>query len=171
MPRIATAAKNTPVSKNSGVDTTDEEVGQAKPRVVKSTGPAVEAMEREPIEPVDHKVSEEKLKELAFMEDVLTILVMDTTNDVDEPMPCVWVNGVSQHFQRGVEQKVKRKFISRLAEARKTVYRAEQYTDAEGTKAYRYVPHSGLIVQFQVRHDPAGERGAAWLKTKLEAAG
>lgn len=151
------------------VESNEQVVGQDKPRDMKSTGAARKALEPSHIEPVDKPVSKEKLADLAFMEEELTIQVHDSTNPTDEPIPYVINGGRRQAFIRGREQKVKRKFVEILARMKKTTYTQEKYKDAQGIDGIRNVPHTALVYPFAVVHDP-NPRGRDWLKGVLAEA-
>ena len=139
------------------------QVGQDVPREMKSTGPARESLDPPVIQPVGKVVSKQKLEMLKFMEDVLTIIVHDSTNPMDDPIPMVWNDGRSQAFIRGQEQQVKRKYVEVLARARKTTYTQEKYLDGVGNEAYRNIPHTAPRFPFSVLADP-DPRGRDWLK-------
>lgn len=162
-------AKNNRFVLNPTFETEEQTVGQDRPREMKSTGPAKESLESSSIEGVDRPVSKEKLAMLAFMEEVLIVMVHDTTNERDIPVPPVWNDGRAQYFIRGVEQKVKRKFIEVLARAKKTSFTQEMYKDAMGNDGYRQIPHTALAYPFSVLHDPH-PRGKDWLKSILSEA-
>jgi len=168
-PKKSTQAKNRPVISTGVVDTNDEELGgQLKPRDLRATGPAIEALDPpEPIIIAGKMVSPEKAAELAFNEEILTVLVHESTDVNDDPMPGVWINGISQFFLRGIEQNVKRKFVGALARAKKTVYTQQRLPDNAG---YRQIGHTRLANPFQVIYDPSGAKGVAWLKDALKQA-
>jgi hypothetical protein len=140
----------------------DEHVGKGRTRHMKPSGPAREALEPNLVEPAESLPSKEKLEALRFNEDVLTIVVHDSTNPIDDPWPEVTVNGTVQRFQRGLEMQVKRKYVERLARAKLTSRGNEKYKDGNGDDAYRYPAHTALRYPFSVLHDPS-PKGRAWL--------
>lgn len=162
MPRKS-LAKNNPVLKSMQQEAV--EVGQAKPRTLKAEGPASEALESDTIAIETKANFKNKAEELKFNEDVLTVIVHDSTNPSDDPLPLVIVNGLRQYFERGKQMKVRRKFVERLARARKTTYSQEELPNRQG---YRNVPHTALQYPFSVVHDPAGYKGAEWLQGILD---
>ena len=170
MPRLAkkenAPSRVAPVVIRKALETAEQKVGQDRPRAMKSTGPAKDSLEPSIIETVDRPVSKEKLELLRFMDDELTIRVADSTNPMDEPNPEVINGGIRQYFVRGIEQKVKRKFVEVLARAKKTAFSQELYQDGAGNSAYRQVPHTALRFDFAVLHDPS-PRGRDWLKAIL----
>lgn len=111
----------------------------------------------------------EYAKDLAFMEDMLTIQVAEST-DPNEPNPVsCGVNGVTKLFTRGEVYKVARKFVDALV---KTSFRTEtiQFKDANGidqTKIKQIPIHN---VTVQIFDDPAGEVGRRWMQHKLSNA-
>ena len=107
-------------------------MGQDKPRAMKSTGNARESLDAAEVQPVDRVVSKDKLEALQFNEDILTVMVHETTNPIDDPMPEVWNDGKVQRFQRGVEMQVKRKYVEVLARAKKTTYTQRKEKDGNG---------------------------------------
>lgn len=166
MPRsTASQAKQTrPVRSTRQFLDAEEHVGQSRPRVLPSKGKAT--LEPTEVIPVETPVSQDKLAALAFNEEVVTILVHESTNPTDEPMPEVWVDGRAQRFLRGHEQPVKRKYVEALARAKKTTYSQVKLPDNAG---YKNVPHTALRYPFSVTQD-ANPRGRDWLKAILAQA-
>lgn len=156
-----------PVVLRQHTETSDQKIGQDHPREMPSTGPA--RIEPPQIEMVDKPVTGDKLKLLAFMEEEMTILVHDSTNPTDEPIPYVLNGGQRQAFARGQEQKVKRKYVEVLARMKRQSFTQERYKDSQGIDAIRNIPHSALVFPFSVIHDP-NPRGRDWLKAILAEA-
>lgn len=148
------------------VESEDTKAGQDAPRVMSSRGDARESLDALNFQAVD-RVSEEKLRELQFMEDVLTVHVHESTNPLDAPIPAVWNDGVSQYFIRGQEQRVKRKFVEVLARLKKTTYSQRKQVNAVGDEEYVQVPHTALLYPFSVTSDP-NPNGAAWLRSVIQ---
>jgi hypothetical protein len=145
----------------------EEHVAQPRPRLQRSSGPARKALEQAHVEVPDGPVTKEKLAALAFMEEEVTVLVHDTTDETAEPLPQVINDGRSQFFIRGEEQKCKRKYVEVLARAKRTTYKQEMVIVA-GEKTYRNVPHTALRFPFTVVEDHP--KGRAWLKKILKEA-
>ena len=163
MPRTQVAEKAkkvAPVMRRQIVDA-DEHVGKTNTRDLPAQGKA--RLESADLVVAEQPVSKEKLDALKFNEDVLTILVHDTTNPADEPIVEVWNDGTPQRFQRGKEQQVKRKYVEVLARAKNTTYTQRKLPDNAG---YQNIPHTALRYPFSVVSDP-NPRGAAWLKALL----
>lgn len=167
MPRVQQAKQQTkaqPVrSRRNDVDVDESHVKQSGPRNLKSTGPAREALDPGEIAVADRPVDEQKLKMLVFMEEELVVMVHETTDPTDDPLPQVTNDGINQFFIRGKEQTVKRKFVEILARAKKTAYTQELSKDAAGNEFYRNIPRTVPRYPFTVLSDPNPE-GAAWLK-------
>lgn len=155
-----------PRTKHLDVHKDNLQVGQDRPRTMKSTGPAAQSLEPPLVEAVERPLTNDKAENLRFMEDILTVQVHDSTDPTDEPFPCVWNGGVSQYFIRGKEQQVKRKFVEVLARAKKTTYSQELFKDGAGNDTYRQIPHTAPRWPFSVLHDPH-PRGRDWLKAVL----
>lgn len=160
-------AKNVPLTKTGEVSTEDLELGESNERVMKSIGDARESLDPLVIEKIDTPQDPDLLKNLAFNEQVLRVVVHDTEDKTADPMPQVINGGVSQYFIRGQEQDVKRKFVERLCRAKRTTYKQVKVTDSEGIESYKHKPVTTLKFPFSVVLDPAGEIGRQWLKNLL----
>lgn len=159
-------AQHVPAVLRKSFETEEQTVGQDHIREMNSTGPANESLQPAVIQPVGKVYSKEKMEMLQFMEDVLTVRVHETTNEIDVPIPVVYNDGRSQYFIRGSEQEVKRKFIEILARCKKTAFTQELYEDGDGNKGYRYIPHTANVYPFSVLRDP-DPRGSDWLRNIL----
>lgn len=176
MPRSAAVRKETPKpaiaqphrrvrpvrSHRQTLEAAEQTVGQDRPREMPARGKArIEAAHIEPVE----RVSKEKLELLAFMEEMVTVLVHESTNPNDEPIPEVWNDGVAQRFIRGQEQRVKRKYVEVLARAKMTSYKQVKLPDNRG---YKNIPQTALRYPFSVIED--SQKGKDWLKRVLAEA-
>lgn len=159
-------AVDSPVEIRKVTESEEQTVGQDTPREMRSTGDARDALDAVSFQVVDKPVSHDKMAELAFMEEELMVMVHDTTNEQDIPIPLFQNDGITQYFIRGKEQIVKRKFVEILARCKKTAYSQEAYKDATGADAYRQIPHTALMFPFAVTED-RNPRGASWLKGVL----
>ena len=137
----------------------DQKVGQDAARELPAEGKA--RLTPKHFEAVD-TVSDEKLALLAFMEEEVTVIVHESTNPTDDPIPEVWNDGIVQRFIRGKEQVVKRKYIEVLARAKVTRYTQEELPNRGG---YRNIPHTALRYPFTIVED--SEKGKAWVKRVL----
>jgi len=156
-------AQHNPVSISQRYESAEELMPQADPRNMKSTGPANESLEALNFQDVPRRYSASKMEELAFMEEEVLILVHESTNPIDIPIPCFQNDGLSQYFIRGKEQSVKRKFLEQIARCKVTSYTQELYQDASGADTYRQVPHTTLAFGFEVIEDRS-PKGRDWLR-------
>jgi len=145
MPRI--------VAPRKFIDAADHQVGQDRPRKLKSTGPAREALEPALIEPVE-RVNQAKLDALAMNEELVNVVVHETTDKNANQLPDLYIRGVPQRFFRGKTQAVKWKFIELLARCKETTYTQEKYQDANGTEGYKQIPHTALKYPFSLVDAP-----------------
>lgn len=163
-------AKDNPVNIDSFFDAHDQTIAQNATREMKSTGDARESLDKaihEEPENVFQVVGDpSKAAMLAFMEQELEVMVHDTNNVADIPIPCFINDGRTQYFIRGKAQTVKRKFVEILARCKTTTFSNEMYQDAAGADAYRYPSHTALMFPFSVRYDPH-PRGQDWLRAVL----
>lgn len=161
MPRVAAAKK--------GLEAAEQVIGQDRPRTMKSTGPAKESLAPSHIEVVDRPVNKDWADMMAFNEEVIEIMVHESTDKNAEIVVEVFNGGIPQRFIRGQTQAVKRKFVEVLARAKETRYSQEKVRDDEGNESYRNVPHTALRYPFSVVKDPS-PRGGDWLKSVLAEA-
>ena len=155
-------AKDNPVQIRTTHDTREMDITEEKERTMSPVGDAVDALSSREIEVID-SFNDEKMKELAFMEELVTIRVHDTTDESQVPVPAVWNDGRAQYFIRGEEQTVKRKYVERLARAKITRFSQRKEYDDDGNEIYVQVPHTALIYPFEVIKDD-NPRGAQWLR-------
>lgn len=148
------------------VDTTDHDITPVdEPRKMKSSGPARESLEPRLVEPVDGPVDPEKLANLAFMQEMVTVLIHPSENPDAVQFPEVWNDSRKEIFQRNVPKRVRRMFVEVLARMKITKYRQEIVVDKEGTKAYQYIPYSALTYPFVIEEDTP--KGRDWLRKIL----
>ena len=159
----AVVKKTRPVATGQFKDTDDADIPQGRARAQRSTGPARASLEPAEVEIAERMPNKEKAEELRFMQEVLTVMVHESTDPTDDPTPLVQINGRSQYFIRGADVHCKRMFVERLARARRTRYSQKIVVDENGVKSYKNVPHTALRYPFVVKHDPSGDKGRAWL--------
>lgn len=162
-------AINNPVVTNKNIEPLEYAVGQDLSREMKSTGPAEEALSKPDIEVVKGDKPKSWYEEMQFMEDVLVVYMHPSSDPTAEPLPYVANGGDNntQFFIRGQEQNVKRKYVEVLLRSRKTRFTNEKFVDTNGDDAYRYPADTTLAYDFTIRHDPAGDKGKAWLENLL----
>lgn len=152
------------------LEAAEQQIGHAKPRVMKSGGPAKDALEPATIERVDRPVNKEWADMMAFSKEKVTIRVSETTEKNAERVVEVFNNGERQLFPRGQEVTCERRFVESLARAKITTYTQQQFRDERTqTDNIREVPHVGLRYPFTVIRDDH-PRGMDWLKSILAEA-
>ena len=104
-------------------------------------------------------------EDMAFANEMVTVMVHESTDKTANPFPEVSVNGRVQRFVRGNEQLVRRCYVEKLARLKLTTYDSLKTKDVDGEDVYRYPSHTGLLYPFVVIND--SERGKAWLKQIL----
>lgn len=147
------------------IDATEQKIGQDTVREFADT--ATPELTVPVVEPVEGPNAKEKAEALAFMEEMVDVLVHESSNPDDiDPIVSIHVNGRTQNFIRGQTITVKRKYLEGLARAKPMAVRSEEFTLADGSQSYRYPTKTGLRYGFQVERDdnPAGR---AWLKKVL----
>lgn len=102
------------------------------------------------------------MDDMAFANEYVTVIVHESTDKTAHPFPELSVNGRTQRFVRGHEQKVRRYFVEKLARLKLTTYDNVKTKDVDGEDVYRYPTHTGLVYPF-VLVNPT-QRDTAWLK-------
>jgi len=146
------------------LDATEVNIAQGTPRVMSSFGDA--DLSDSEIEVVDGPNISDRVKMEAFMAENVEVYVHDSTDENAEPLIQVGVNGRNQFFERGTQQTVKRMFVAALARAKQTTYKEQEYLDARGNRAVRYIPRTALKYPFSIVYD-ANPNGIAWLEKTL----
>lgn len=108
-------------------------------------------------------------EELIFMEEMVEVLVHESTDKNAEPMVEVYNNGTVQRFARGRSQICKRKYLEVLARAKETSIATNEDTNRNGEKYYRVDKYTALKYPFSVIRDD-NPKGQAWLKSVLASA-
>jgi hypothetical protein len=107
-------------------------------------------------------------EELKFMEEVVEVMVHESTDENAVNPIFTAVNGVAQYFFRGTVQAVKRKYVNILASCKEHNISTPEYTAKDGSRAVGIRRTSSLKYPFSVISDP-NPRGAAWLRSVLAA--
>lgn len=156
MPRMSTKAVERALA--------DPVAVEARARILKSTGNAREALQSAgEIEAPPDVIDQDWADTMAFNEELVKVIVLESTEKFAEQIVEVGVNGVMQRFIRGEEQTVKRKYLEQLARAKMTTYTQQKIKDGEDNESYRNVPHTALRYPFTVTEDQ-NPRGADWLR-------
>lgn len=118
------------------------------------------------IEVVDRVLTGDKAEQERFMNEMVTIMVHDSTDENDTELIQVAINGRNQFIRRGYPQDVRRCYVERLARAKKTSY-AQDLDERKGEAHYNTMrAHHALKYPFSVVSDP-NPLGAAWLRNLL----
>jgi hypothetical protein len=168
MPRgIPNKAKDNPVARSTGLETADLPIGRTEREAPTTDNPVgapklVAVAERMP--------DQEKLANLAFMAEQVTIRVATTTDKNAEQVFEINVNGKNFFFRRGETKTVPRYVVDHMARLKVTSYTDREAFNAEGIKQILHEPHTGMKYDFaMVRDDnPMGEH---WLKATLAMGG
>ncbi len=145
MPRI--------VAPRKFIDAADHQVGQDRPRKMKSTGPAKDALEPKLVEPVE-RINQSKLDQLALNEEFINVVLHDTTDKQANSLPDLEINGKRQFFIRGKTQAVRWKYVELLARCKETTFTQDKYQDANGTEGYKQIPHTATKYTFSLVDAP-----------------
>lgn len=116
----------------------------------------------------------EKAERLAFMEELVQVMIHEDQNANDDPQPYVFlsVNGEGPMpnkvpwVPRGVPINIKRKFVERLARAKRETVKSVEKVNAQGERYIEYPKHASLQYPFSVLRDD-NPRGATWLTQVL----
>ncbi|HEY5799976.1 MAG TPA: hypothetical protein VIT92_07135 [Burkholderiaceae bacterium] len=170
MPRTSAKADRTSVVvTNKTVEPQEHQIGQDHHRVLKSTGPAAEALEPQIVQVVDRPVDQEKMAMMAFMNEPVTIRISPTNDPTAAQIFPVGNNGQIEIFKRGETKTVARKFVDILASRKLTTFTQIRRQNAQGIMEDVQVPSSALMYDFSVMHDPH-PRGKDWLLSVLAQA-
>ena len=108
-------------------------------------------------------VNGDYLNQLAFNEDVLTIMLSRSSEKFAPELIDIYVNGKVEWVPVGRPYMLKRKYVEVIARCQPFDVRTEVVREAENernqVKRFQIAKHP-----FTVIHDPAGERGHAWLQ-------
>lgn len=107
-------------------------------------------------------------QELAFNEEIIEVMVHESTDENAENPIFTSCNGVPQYFYRGLPQQVRRKYVAILASCKEHNITTPEYTQNDGSRATAIRRTSSLKYPFSVIHDP-NPRGPDWLRSLLKA--
>lgn len=108
----------------------------------------------------------DKAAELAFMEEPVTVHILDTSEKNADKVFDISVNGRARTFMRNEEYTIPRKYVEGLARAKPVHYDNEEYTKSNGERSVRWPSRKGLRYQFSVLRDD-NPRGKEWLRNLL----
>jgi hypothetical protein len=101
----------------------------------------------------------------SFMNEELEIRIHDAVADGDLLIETPSLNGINMPIIRGQRQRVKRKYVEVLAQAR-TITFVQEARNPIDPSDIAMVERSRLSYPFEVLHDP-NPKGRAWLEAQL----
>lgn len=143
-------------------DTTDHEVGQAADIIVTSED-LINRIRK--VDAVDPKLHKEYQDALAFMNEPMTVVVLESSDENAENPVSVGNNGRMVAFWRGVATKCKRKFVDSLI-VKSTNVSTPESTTAANEQTFLIRQRSSLKYPFQVMED-LNPKGPEWLRGRL----
>lgn len=145
------------------VNTQEEKVGQNQSYDLPVDGPIGDL---EPdIVHCDAPRMKDKAKELAFFNEIVEVRIHSTGNKNEEQFCEFGNNGVPQFIQRGVWQKVRRKFVEVMARAKVGDVQTPEFENLAGERATRIQVTQSLKYPFEMRDkNPDGQ---VWLQRVL----
>ena len=162
-----TKAKNRPVVVRKMIESQEQKVGQDGVREFNDKN----ELPHTTVEPPYRRGKDGKqqgirgqqwMDDMAFANEMVTVMVHESTDKMANPFPEVWVNGRVQRFVRGHERQVRRCFVEKLARMKKTTYDNQKAKDVDGEDVYRYPAHTANEYPFVIINPTA--RDAEWLK-------
>jgi len=158
--KAATTRKRRASIKTEDVTNTDEVVIDASSNI------ALDDIDRPDLavvtgEDMESPHVQEYVKELAFMNEKITIMVPESSDPNAINPVLAGVNGEIRAFNRGQEYTVERKFVDSLIKHEDKVT-TRQYKDAEGLDQTEIVRKPVLKHPVAIINDPSGESGRRW---------
>ncbi len=161
---ISRNAKDNPVVLNRHTEAEEQFLGgPTQAEVVEKNG--VQMIEQTSVANLDSKVDQEKLRNIAFMEEMVMVDIHTSSNQFDDQVFEISVNGESVIFKRGERKAVPRKFVEGLARAKPIGYSSQEFRDEAGLTQIRYPTHIGVRYPFSLVN--ASPRDTAWLQHVL----
>lgn len=147
------------------------EIGSGPERVMSSTGPAREALQKNLLAKVSEQpMDQEWMDMMAFMNEPIEIRIAETTDPQAERIFEINVNNDLQVFSRGETKTVKRYIVDRLMRMKQTRYTQKEIIDGEGIKQIVNVPHTSIKYDFAVTRDDS-PHSKAWQRATLAEQG
>jgi hypothetical protein len=167
IPNAPTAQAN-PVILTKTLEAAEQQIGQNTELNMPVDGPLADMVRTDQdIQIVDGPGWQDKAAALAFNEEVIEIMVHDSTDKNASKLVDVYNGGIPQRFIRGQPQRVKRKFVEVLARA-KPVGLVTSVSHGDDGEVYNKISKSAaLAYPFSVIRDD-NPKGAPWL-TKILA--
>lgn len=109
------------------------------------------------------KIDKTELELVAFMEEEVEVVILDSEKDNAEQVIHLCHNGRNQFMLRGVKTRIKRKFLDILARAKTEIVRTPEVIDSSGNNTRSIKLSSTLCYPFQVISD-RNPMGRDWLE-------
>lgn len=112
----------------------------------------------------------ELLEDEKFMSMPVEVMLHEPTNENEPQFAEVTVNGMYRLIPRsGNPVTIPRMHLAVLCDAKVQRVSQRRVTGSDGELGFQEIIRTNLAYPFSVIHDPAGQRGANWLKQKLSA--
>lgn len=143
--------------------------GAVKVNVAKAVQTGEAAFEAQEVA-VEQIISPDQLSLEAFMAQDVEIHLMDAASDDEPQFAEVTVNGQYRMLVRGDVHTVKRYHVAVLAQAKDQRLQQKKIVNPDGSMGFEEKMVSRQMYPFSIVHDPAGRRGADWIKQQLSNA-
>lgn len=165
---VSSMAKNNPVTTSAkGLDTRDMETGNegdvSFSTEITGADDAEMVITRSTVADPESPQFGEKMKNLAFMNEIITVVVNESEDIHADPVVEIGVNGKYECFKRGVPKQVKRMFAEGLARAKPVKFRNVTFVNGEGVEDVKHPAMTSQRYPFQVISDK-NPIGASWLQ-------
>ncbi len=161
-----------PVVRTNATEALDQPIGNLDDLTLPATG-SIDGVRDTVIEPcTDMHGFPEKAAALAFNEEILDVIIAESTDQNPEHFVYLAINGRgagaggNPWVPRGVLVPLARKYVERLCRAKPVQIRTVEAVDADGAKTMRIQRASALKYPFTVVRDP-NPRGVQWLRDLL----
>lgn len=159
-PETARGAKNKsePMDIEEGVakfaEQRDEHVSHVDPKMIHPEFQVCASLDAE---------NTAKLEALRFMQEMVTVDILESSNEGDDESFIIEVNEKKVVFRRGERKTVPRWAVEGLARAKPIGYSNQEYYKPDGTRDIRWPSRRGERYPFAVFHDPNPD-GPRWLQ-------
>jgi hypothetical protein len=144
--------------------TTDLNVGQPADIILKDGTLATGGATVEPVE--TRGLNDDFMDELAFMEEEVTVMVHESTDENADNPVLVGCNGVFKQFFRGQPTIAKRKFVDCLIVKMIRVTTPEFTHQTSGERGRKIVQTSAMKYPFSIVEDKS-PKGGEWLRRRM----
>lgn len=137
---------------------------KAENKIAAGKSENVELKGDQSIETPTHEFNRE-VEAAAFMEEVVVVLVHETTDENQPPNIVMSVNNIHQPIFRGVQTPMRRKFLEVLARCKESKFSQHTVNPNEPDRI-ELRERTVHAYPFSVLHDP-NPKGAAWLQAVI----